>query len=419
MPKKTPKTTTTVSTPTRPSSLSHRLIWLVILCVLVSPAALWIWNSKSQAGGQSRMELGKTYHCKPGLWGELEYVRMAIELPDHFINVDEIDSTEWIFPNLSREQLVEFFKTSGLSRKELDQLAKAKWEQVEDSWHISPDDEFIWNLSAKTRAKIYARLGRFEENVDQFFAFAYRPELLSERLAYSGLSDSTVTMFKTLLYQEGELLRFADSDVVLRKLEDRHERLRFVKTISRRSSLLVKLKVTPESDIDSLIEYWGQGGRSKDLRPLLESLSRVPEGCKIDVAHLLPAFARQRIYTYPNPDEPTAANQDCHWTSLNFFNNRTREPLGNSADLQRAVQSEYMQVGTSLKEAHFGDIIFLQNTQEALIHSAVYIADDIVFTKNGGGLNQPWVYMRMEDMLPYYMTPADPVKVLVFRKNAG
>jgi len=35
-----------------------------------------------------------------------------------------------------------------------------------------------------------------------------------------------------------------------------------------------------------------------------------------------------------------------------------------------------------------------------------YLADDVVFTKNGGEYMQPWVLMKIADMLAYYNATA-------------
>ena len=36
------------------------------------------------------------------------------------------------------------------------------------------------------------------------------------------------------------------------------------------------------------------------------------------------------------------------------------------------------------------------------MHVAVYVADDIVFTKNGFHYTQPWILMHLKDMLETY-----------------
>ena len=55
-----------------------------------------------------------------------------------------------------------------------------------------------------------------------------------------------------------------------------------------------------------------------------------------------------------------------------------------------------------------------------LVHSATYLADDVVFTKNGGIFTQPWTYMKLSDLVTYYNTftpPDQPLKVVMCRRK--
>jgi hypothetical protein len=52
---------------------------------------------------------------------------------------------------------------------------------------------------------------------------------------------------------------------------------------------------------------------------------------------------------------------------------------------------------------HYGDVIFfMDGTSGNAIHSCVYLADDLVFTKNGRSPTQPWVVMKLDDVVSYY-----------------
>jgi hypothetical protein len=48
----------------------------------------------------------------------------------------------------------------------------------------------------------------------------------------------------------------------------------------------------------------------------------------------------------------------------------------------------------------------------------VYVADDVVFTKNGANTIQPWVLMKMSEMLGTY-EPERPFEVIVYRRKTG
>jgi hypothetical protein len=47
----------------------------------------------------------------------------------------------------------------------------------------------------------------------------------------------------------------------------------------------------------------------------------------------------------------------------------------------------------------YGDLVALVNEAGEGLHLCVYIADDFVFTKNGMNRLQPWVMMKIPDML--------------------
>jgi len=67
-------------------------------------------------------------------------------------------------------------------------------------------------------------------------------------------------------------------------------------------------------------------------------------------------------------------------------------------------------------DKQFGDILILLDSDENAVHACVYVADDIVFTKNGDDPNQPWVLMRMADMMLLYASDK-PQQWRVFRKR--
>ena len=115
----------------------------------------------------------------------------------------------------------------------------------------------------------------------------------------------------------------------------------------------------------------------------------------------LPPTARRLLYTFPNSDfGRTGYYPDCHWTSLNFQN---PDPLDRLADPPLAtayVLQNYTKVQGPYR---YGDVIFLMDGATGnAIHSCVYLADDLVFTKNGRSPTQPWVVMKLDDVVSYY-----------------
>ena len=49
-----------------------------------------------------------------------------------------------------------------------------------------------------------------------------------------------------------------------------------------------------------------------------------------------------------------------------------------------------------------GNLVVYVDEEGTVIHSAVYVAADIVFTKNGSSLVHPWMFLKLEDMDKYY-----------------
>ena len=50
-----------------------------------------------------------------------------------------------------------------------------------------------------------------------------------------------------------------------------------------------------------------------------------------------------------------------------------------------------------------GDVLVFLNPEGGAIHSCVYLADDLVYTKNGENGLSPWVIMRVGDLTDIYL----------------
>jgi hypothetical protein len=186
------------------------------------------------------------------------------------------------------------------------------------------------------------------------------------------------------------------------------------KALSRQHAVFAGLAIKPDTDIDKLAGYWSNipNVRFVDIRPLLEALKALPEGGNLSLFYLLPKFARDRLYTYPLPSHPGDPVQDCHWTTFNFSNdtpdNRFNDP---NFAVQYISQNYYHISAPSL----YGDILLLMTDKSEIKYSAVYLADDLVFTKNGNNYRQPWMIMRIPDLLATY--PATPPVHAVYLRS--
>jgi hypothetical protein len=353
-----------------------------------------------------------------GSWGEIESFTITLERPDEFVALNGAANTptRWFFGGIETAEFDGLLRQAGLEAAELRAklLDPSHREVVTNGFYVTPGSDFVLSLAPEVRARLYSVLARWEENYDQQNPFSFRADAAELWFAHSGLPDATQQLVRRLLYRRGSALCFSDVHEVLGRLDKPADQRRLLKTLSRHAAVLMKLRVRPDSDVDRLIGYWGRGGRAKDLRPLLESLSFLPEGGTIDVVHLLPPFARRRLYTYPYPradDQPLL--MDCHWTSMNFFRENPDDTFFEIGNVVKAIRDDYYPVSGPRA---FGDLVFFLTQQGKPVHSCVHVADDVVFTRNGTSFLQPWVLMRLSDLLAVY--PSDtPYRIVTYRSK--
>jgi hypothetical protein len=87
---------------------------------------------------------------------------------------------------------------------------------------------------------------------------------------------------------------------------------------------------------------------------------------------------------------------------LNFFNSVPKEFF-----LDTRLAAEHLLANYTTVEApyRFGDVLcFLDNGQG--LHTCVFIADDIVLTKNGDSILAPWAMMQIKDVESVYRRSA-------------
>ena len=216
------------------------------------------------------------------------------------------------------------------------------------------------------------------------------------------------------MYPNGSAQQLADYQFLLNQIPTNERRIALTRALSRQSAVLARLVVKPDTDIDKVAAYWGNmpNVRFTDIRPLLESLKQLPEGGNISLLYLLPKFARDRLYTFPLPPQPGEPTMDCHWSTFNFSNETPDNRFNDPAYAVQYIQKNFYQIAAPSK---YGDILLLMNAKNEIKHSAVFLADDIVFTKNGNNYRQPWMLMRISDLLATY--PDNPPMKPIYMRH--
>ena len=353
-----------------------------------------------------------------GLWGELmavpiricpplELLRASMPVDDHHV--------VWYWPGLDSSGLREVLATLKVTASlQADLMVLAQPDAQIHGITMRPSRDFILRLSPTERSEIYTALSRYSHNADQGLAFRHYGQSSREWLRGTPLTPATKDLICSLMYQRGSYLFFADLRSVESSFSSSEERTGVLKVLAREPTYMLRLVVSSQSDVESLVHYWGRGGREKEVRPLIEAMANVEGSNFIAVAYLLPPFVRSRLYTYPVPAETgKAMRQDCHWSSLNFFSEQPDDRYCDPAEVLRTLTQDYYRVYSN---PQLGDVIeFIDETGSGR-HSAVYIADDFVFTKNGVSSSRPWMLMKLAELKDYYPNPK-PFDIRFYRRK--
>ena len=102
---------------------------------------------------------------------------------------------------------------------------------------------------------------------------------------------------------------------------------------------------------------------------------------------------------------------------MNFLLEVPDDRFTDPAYTVKFLESNYYQIA---KPTKYGDIILFldgNSNQRPEFYSAVYLADDIVFTKkNGNNMAQPWMLMHLKDLTSKYESDG-PGRVLIYRNR--
>ena len=350
-----------------------------------------------------------------GTWGDLTYTTIYLQRPD--------ESFPPVFPTpqpiawhfAARAEGEQLFAAAALTPAQRRTLADPKlWQPDGQGWKILPPVELVRDLGPAARQHLYQALARNGRNALLQHPIKIVKADFPQWLERSGLPADKQNLVRQLSLAEDQAVFFYDGQL-LELLGSARERKLFAKAAAQVPALLVQLRITPSTDLEALLRYWGRGGRGQAMKPFLESLRQVPEGVSISVSFFFPAFARMRLYTYPEFERPPAEpQQDCFWTTMNFFNDAPDPRLGDPEFIQKTFASDYLQINGDWA---FGDVVVLAEAGKA-VHMCVYVADDVVFTKNGADDLEPWVLMRMPEMLARYASKDKPLEIHGYRRKA-
>jgi len=383
--------------------ISRRTGWNIALVIatlaLIAAGAVWGANKFFSKPAGS---IGTTYTLQPGPWGKITVQPILIEAPASLLSVNfRLGDGRWYFNARAADEVTAFLRANGLTAEQASRVA-ANAQRVEgrgDLLAATAPEDLVRSLAPEVRSQLYDKLAAVPENFAQAEPFRTTDLHLDQWLDADKLPPELVAEVKGLMWRRGSGLFFSDYNIVADKITSPAAKLELLAQLTHKSSVVLTMEVPPDGEIDELIAYYGVNGRVDKVEPILKALSEAGGGT-IGFSNMLPAFARVRLYRFPEPLAGKDISPDCHWSSFNFFNmGLPDDSLNDPAYVGNALKERYQPV---TGRPQFGDVVLLTLPDGSSIHSAVYIADNIVFTKNGPSLAAPFIFSTTEDMLAFY-----------------
>ena len=342
------------------------------------------------------------WKVRPGPWGDLEVRTVYLEAPDSLLAaVAKPNSvTRWVFEQMSEDGVRELLRTHGVPAPTIARLFDPSSRSVSDNIvKLYPTVDELASLPMSVRSSLYRELAKSPANEYQRDPVYILGGDLEEWLTDSGLSLPQVTLFRRLLWKRGEALAFSDIQALLTLAHGPEETLDTFRALTRVRSLIVELKLPLRVERSVFLDYWSAGMTDTSQLTFLRSMLRRRADQTIDITHLFPNLARQRVFTFPELEWGLKGKfPDCHWTSLNFA---AAVPNDDYLDTTKAAGRLVGSYQTVEAPYRFGDVLCFLDEGEGL-HTCVYVADDIVFTKNGDSVLAPWVLMQLKDVESVY-----------------
>lgn len=388
--------------------------WLVALAFVFS----FVQQASAAIDSATTKSIPPTGECKKGPWGKLVFHEAYLEASEELLSYYPLPSTTtcWTVNEASLDAFTLALSKTNIPATSVKlMLSPGHAVRMDGKICVFPSADLVVALTADDRAQLYSFLGQFPEN-----EFIVNPVFFGRGGVDKWLNGTELTpkiqgLVKKLVWQRGHALVMSDIEVLLGGAVSNKEAQEIFRTCTRTRTLMLQLVLEDTTNLNDLGTYWVKGHSKKRIIPFLESMRASGQGRPIycDIIHLFSAFMRQLLYTYP--DLSLAKNgrfPDCHWTSLNFFNFAPREYYLNTKLAADVVLQDYNPVEAPYE---FGDVLMFIRDGGA-VHSCVYIADDIVFTKNGENIVNPWMLSRLEEVQDVYQFESQ-VKIQGFRKK--
>jgi len=377
-----------------------------------------VMANESDGAGE---KTGVLYKAADGPWGSLNYFYFYLEAPMHLIEVFPLRNprTRWAVPLAFENEFRAILESASLTPTQKASLFNPNNVGVGDGLYaIFPPKDVLETISPESRGIIYNYLTRFSENPDIQNPVRIRSGSVEEWAQGTSMRPELVAKMKAMTYHRGNLMLFGDFPHLISLAQSEQEARVLQRHSSRVRSMVVRLDVKNSPPVSEIMPYWttGLGLRRKEIEPLIQASMDTPGVTGLDLVHLLPPLPRKVLYTYPDVSMAVeGVLPDCHWTALNFFNYNPETLYLDEFFAASRLMSGFDQIQPPYK---FGDVLVFVTEEMNAHHSCIYIAADIVYTKNGRSLYAPWTILHLKDVESTYPDfEGKPLRIQGFRRR--
>lgn len=368
------------------------------------------------SAGVAQDAKGPNLKVSSGPWGVVESYPVTLEPPaSHLWEALYDERSYWSFLSLSQDEVRALLVELGFS-EELRSLIEREgtWQRGSQGSTLDITDRIIESMTPANRA---ALAKWFRLNNPDFFARLLINLEGGDFSAYTanGVAPRTLELVQAMTFPRRNVLSLMDRAYILRQLgDDEAEKERFLRATFATRSLVVRLVVGDDSDLDTMIDYWSAKGANPGIASILRGVHSTSGVDKVDLVQILPPVPRRYLNSFTNlRDVRPNSTPDCFWTSVQFFDRKASPRLLDPLTFDHHLSGDFEKVA---EPATFGDIVCMFNGEDgSFLHSYVQIADDIVFTKNGSSFARPFVLTRISDMLSVYLDET-PYRFDVYRR---
>ena len=354
---------------------------------------------------------------KSGPWGQLEVRSVYLEPPESLLAVIAKPSavTRWTFEQNTAGGVRAILTKAGVPGAVVARLlSPVRLVESGNNIILLPEREDLVALSMEVRSALYLELAKSAANEYQRDPVFVLGGDVDDWLEDVPLSSEQIALFRKLLWRRGSALVFSDVQALLSLAKGPEEVAGVFKTITRVRSLVVGLRLPLTVGRNSFIDYWTAGQVGTPRLAFIRAVTQRRAQQVIDITHFLPSAFRLRVYSFPELDLGLKGRfPDCHWTSLNFFNQEPKDIYLDTRQAAEHLLKDYVAVDAPYR---YGDVLCFLDDGEGL-HTCVHIVDDIVLTKNGDSILAPWTLMRLRDVDEIYRrTPNTRIQAYRLKK---